>query len=114
MDPAWVEYRRRWRANGLAILLALVWMVPGSLIRSVLVRCGWNDGAAFFLAVALPALGTVFLAQLRVIRWPCPRCGRPFLATWYYSNSFARRCVHCGLPKWAAGSERADRASSSP
>jgi predicted RNA-binding Zn-ribbon protein involved in translation (DUF1610 family) len=36
-----------------------------------------------------------------VVRFPCPRCGKWFFAKWWYRNSFARRCVHCGLPKWA-------------
>ena len=40
----------------------------------------------------------------------CPRCGelffnkfdnRPWRMAWQH-NPFARRCVHCGLPKWAA------------
>lgn len=31
----------------------------------------------------------------------CPRCGKPFFRTWWYHNGFARRCVHCGLPRWA-------------
>jgi len=35
------------------------------------------------------------------VRFPCPRCGKWFFAKWWYHNSWARRCVHCGLPKWA-------------
>ena len=40
----------------------------------------------------------------------CPRCGelffrkfddRPWRGAWQH-NPFARRCMHCGLPKWAA------------
>jgi hypothetical protein len=36
--------------------------------------------------------------------WSCPRCGKPFhyAERWFgrWNNPFARRCVHCGLPKW--------------
>src|SRR5581483_4668326 len=35
------------------------------------------------------------------LRFPCPRCGKPFFEKWWYYNSAARRCVHCGLPKYA-------------
>jgi hypothetical protein len=35
------------------------------------------------------------------LRFPCPRCGKWFFAKWWYHNNFARKCVHCGLPKWA-------------
>src|SRR5579862_4664217 len=38
----------------------------------------------------------------RLTRWPCPRCGEWFAAKWWYNKGFlARRCVHCGLPKYA-------------
>jgi hypothetical protein len=34
----------------------------------------------------------------------CPRCGRLFAITWWYSVSiFARKCVHCGLRKFSDG-----------
>jgi len=37
--------------------------------------------------------------------WLCPKCGQPFHYTvgWLgrVNNPFARRCVHCGLPKWS-------------
>jgi hypothetical protein len=37
--------------------------------------------------------------------WLCPKCGQPFHYTvgWLgrVNNPFARRCVHCSLPKWS-------------
>jgi hypothetical protein len=43
----------------------------------------------------------------------CPRCGENFFRRWdprpwrqsFRSNIFARHCMHCGLPKWAAQDE---------
>jgi len=36
--------------------------------------------------------------------WSCPRRGEPFHydIRWYgrWNTPFARRCLHCGLPKW--------------
>jgi len=38
------------------------------------------------------------------IAWRCPRCSKTFFRTSWYYNSFARRCVHCKLPKWSLDS----------
>jgi hypothetical protein len=101
MDPAWDEYRRRRRAFWLAIPLSLLWLAPGSLLCYFLVRCGLRYDLAFLFAIALSMLGNILIAHLKCMFWPCPRCGRPFHTTWCYGSWFARRCIHCGLPKWA-------------
>lgn len=101
MDPAWDDYRQRRLASRSALLLALVWILPGSVIRHNLVSHGWDESTALVLAVASPMLVILSVTHLRRMLWPCPRCGRPFHASWCYGNLFARRCVHCGLPKWA-------------
>jgi hypothetical protein len=52
-----------------------------------------------------PIAGSWVLAFLIVgwrLNWfRCPRCRNRFFSTWWYHNPFARKCVHCGLPKWA-------------
>ena len=45
------------------------------------------------------AIEGAFLFQRQVCRYP--RCGDPFFHNWWNGNGFARRCVHCGLPKYA-------------
>lgn len=107
MDPDWDEYKRRVRSFRLATLLAPLWILPGWLIRSFLIRCGWDPEGAWFAAVAFPMMAIIAVAQVRRIRWPCPRCGQSFHVCWWYSNTFARRCVHCGLPKWTSKSKQA-------
>ena len=38
---------------------------------------------------------------IRLNTWRCPHCGEWFSGTWWYNLGFlARRCVHCGLPKY--------------
>jgi Zn ribbon nucleic-acid-binding protein len=101
MDSSWDEYRRRRRAFWLAFPRALLWVVPGTLIRLVLVRCGLDNNTAFILAVALPMASIIMVAHVRRMFWACPRCGRPFHVTWWYGNVFSGECVHCGLPKGA-------------
>jgi hypothetical protein len=40
------------------------------------------------------------IAGIRYQLWKCPRCGKGFAYTWWYSKSFfARKCAHCGLSK---------------
>jgi hypothetical protein len=51
------------------------------------------------------AVFTLFIGNAHYMVWSCPRCGKPFhtrisrFARWV--NPFARRCIHCGLPRWA-------------
>lgn len=107
--PIWDEYKRRRRAFRSAFFLWPLWViVPGSLIRALLVRLGMDDGLAFFL-VAVPAIIYVLVANYRRMTWPCPRCGRPFHVNWgrLYGNAWSRRCVHCGLPLWASHEDEA-------
>ncbi len=103
MDPVWDEFRRRRRAFWLAILLGLLWSVPGSLTCSFLVRYGLDYDLAFLLVVVLPAMGNITVAHLSWMFCPCPHCGQSFHCSWFYGNPYARHCVHCGLPKWAPG-----------
>lgn len=51
--------------------------------------------------VAFAWMGFYVVAGNLFLRFPCPRCGKPFFAKWWYYNGFARRCVHCGLRKYA-------------
>jgi hypothetical protein len=37
----------------------------------------------------------------RLQAFPYPRCGKRFFKTAWYGNILARRCVHCGLAKYA-------------
>ena len=56
----------------------------------------------------LATFGRYGILALQAWSLRCPRCGEPFFYTfddrpWRMSwrrNPFARRCMHCGLPKW--------------
>jgi hypothetical protein len=99
---AWCDLRRRRNISWVVFLS----YVPGAM--------------AIFLTVGLPlsaltgikpdyfgiAIGSCWMVACLVTGWrvvffSCPRCDNRFFATWWYHNSFARKCVHCGLPKWA-------------
>jgi hypothetical protein len=113
MDPAWEDYRRRRRGFWLALVLLPLWLIPGALIQEFLARRGFGGTHWInFPAVLVPPMIHPVVAYFRRIFWPCPRCGRPFFLTWSGCNWFARRCLHCGLPKWAPaqGPAQADAA----
>jgi hypothetical protein len=110
MDPAWDEYRRRQRGFWLAIPLALLWVVPGSLITRFIVRhSGFDDQHVRFWVVIIPMMAFIVCAHLRRVFWRCPNCGRFFQVCWWYGNPNARRCVHCGLPRLDSKKEPAER-----
>lgn len=99
---AWNEYRKR---RNIA-LFALFGYVPVVFtVALVSIRLFSTLTPAFVLAFAWMVFFAV--AGNVVIRFACPRCGKPFFTKWWYHNTFARRCVHCGLPKYADPTEHA-------
>jgi uncharacterized membrane protein len=114
MDPAWAEYRRRRLVFRLTLLFALLWFLPGAMLTEFLAKNGVNKNLAFLLIMALPMLGSIAVAHLRRMLWPCPRCKRAFHVTWFYGSPFSRRCLHCGLPLWAPVPAQTEITSSVP
>ena len=84
--------------------------IAGAAIAALVAVTGAAHGT---VATALGV--TLFVAWVAVLMrfflvvgeysyWSCPRCGKPFHydIRWFgrWNNPFARRCLHCGLPKW--------------
>lgn len=93
----WPEYRRR---NRLAIAFALGgWVLVAGIGTAT--RGTHFEAVVPFLAGAW-FLGTA-VTLFRAGRFLCPRCGQRFFESRLYNNAFARRCVHCKLPKWDEG-----------
>ena len=101
MEPAWDEYIRRRRAFRLALLLFPLWLVPGDPDPSTPLPATGSKppSGVTFLAVLMPPMAFLMVTHLRRMLWPCPQCGRSFHVCGWYGNAFARRCVHCGLPR---------------
>lgn len=92
---SWSDYRRRVRR------LIGVWLggfAIAACLASALSYTPARDWAP--LAVGILWMAMFVVAAMRVQVFRCPQCRHAFFkATWYYWP-FARRCVHCGLPKW--------------
>jgi hypothetical protein len=94
----WEEYRKQRRLVWALILT----YVPGALLLgSLLARLFQSQ--VFFFVPAVAWMIAIFVFAQSTASWPCPRCGERFFQSTWYHNSFAQRCVHCKLPKWADG-----------
>lgn len=92
----WQEYRRR---RNLA-LFAVLGYVPLVIVFAMASERLFHSTTPFFVVAIGWAIFFV-VAGIRCETFRCPRCGKWFFAKWWYHNAFARRCVHCGLPKYA-------------
>jgi hypothetical protein len=100
----WTELRRLRKRVLVSVLAG-----AGVLVLVPLVTTYASPSAAKVIGLGLFATWVVLLLRFFFVSgeygyWSCPRCGKPFhcVARWYgrWNNPFARRCVHCGLPKW--------------
>jgi hypothetical protein len=82
--------------------------LPGMALVSGPLGVPPGGNAMLFVGLA----GMIAFSAIGYVKWNlrCPRCGelffhkfddRPWRMSWRH-NPFARRCMHCGLPKWAA------------
>ncbi len=93
----WEEYRKRRNA----FLLILLTYIPGVfVIGTPLARILGSEAPMYVIAILW--MIAFALAGWRLTYWKCPRCEKWFFATWWFCNQLARKCVHCGLPKWVA------------
>lgn len=105
-DAAWRAYR--WWSR--AFWLVFVGFLPAMALLDRVVRRAAGDTANTTTMVAAFAWMLGFaLAGYQRGNFACPRYGQSVFRTWddrpwrqgWRSNPFARRCLHCGLPKWA-------------
>src|SRR5438874_5759306 len=93
-------YVHRWRVyRVLSLIRTVVWCgFPAFLV----IRWIYPDvGRILTRNTGMAWLVTCAIAHVVVMMWRCPRCGKPFFLSWLKGNFLARRCLHCGLPKYA-------------
>lgn len=89
----WRQYRK-FRNLGWLLLACYfpILIVIGMFASSI--HADWLFYASWVIWVILSAI-----LGHRIAWWRCPRCGKLFAG--YWRGSFAKKCVHCGLPKFA-------------
>ena len=92
-SSAWTDYRRRRRWFFAVFLGGFAVVFVGLFAKLV-------SGSA--IALLGPAWMVGFLITLlRLYTFQCPRCRHWFFLTSWFGNPDARKCLHCGLPKWS-------------
>ena len=94
------RYEMQWQRYRRLRLLSLLFLAPFCAFIPALIVHGTVELPALFPIFML--FGFVGVAAWFVLNFfRCPRCGKLFAITWWYSPSiFARKCVHCGLKKF--------------
>jgi Zn ribbon nucleic-acid-binding protein len=106
-SEAWSDYRK---LRNQALIVSLGFL-PGLITLRWLIASVFSQGIGTYLFVLLVIVWIlgIFAAGARLQAWNCPRCGEPFAWKWWYNKGiFARKCAHCGLPKYA-NSELAEK-----
>lgn len=98
-DPGYVSAWQRYRRMARLRLVASVAFLP--LSAAVDHVCKWVVMPSLAPAIVFSLVGIAIVTLIVPSTMHCPRCGNTFFFTWWWSNPFARRCVHCGLSKWA-------------
>ncbi|AFE03298.1 hypothetical protein COCOR_00146 [Corallococcus coralloides DSM 2259] len=91
----WDDLRRRYRLAIVGFLLFPLIPVVGWALQ------GRPGGSRILLAFALGSMLLTVIASFRAGFFRCPRCREWFFLDGPYRNSFTRKCLRCGLPKWA-------------
>lgn len=93
-DAPWSVLRCRTRLLWWMLFASLpgmflfTWLLDGAIPQ----RLSWPLVTFAFVA----AIG---VAGLRVARFACPRCGKPFFENWYFFKPLRAECAHCGLAR---------------
>ncbi len=93
---SWRDYRRR------RITFWIVFLGGGPfvvLVGAAVTRLSPSSAGVVATWVVWAACFAV--SSNRLLRWRCPRCGERFFWAGPIHFGLARRCMHCGLRKWA-------------
>jgi len=95
---AWESYKKHRNIFLIALFSYLPVIYLAKYLNVRVFRTNW-----LVITLSLAWMIGVLATWIRLSQWRCPRCGKWFTAKWWYNKGFlARKCVHCGLPKYAA------------
>jgi predicted RNA-binding Zn-ribbon protein involved in translation (DUF1610 family) len=85
----------------------LGWIVPlggaALLIIAIQISISLTHSAKWLNPVGIIWFIASVVVSMHWCAFDCPRCGNAFYYRPFRRNGFARRCMNCGLPKWAPG-----------
>ena len=92
----WAEYKASRRLSWMLFfggppVVLLLGGIPAELLEIM----------ALFWVVAIPWMIAWYFVSMRAVWLLCPRCGKRFFTKGWFTNTWAKRCMHCGLPKWS-------------
>ena len=97
------DWRRYKKARNTLWLVFLSYLPGVPLVAWGVSKVVRRESSELWVPVALVWMAALVLATLRVYRWRCPKCEKSFSGPYFGNKGFlARKCVHCGLPKYAA------------
>jgi hypothetical protein len=101
--PDYAEDWRRYKTARNILWLIFFSYLPGAFaVAWGLSKILSRDASEFFVPVGLIWMVALVVGTLRVYLWHCPRCEKSFSGTFRHNKGFlARKCVNCGLPKYA-------------
>jgi len=93
VPESWREYRKRHILAAAGLLLGLPLLAVVGYVGVL-----WFGPYGVHALIALAVLWAIFWgwAALRVVRWPCPRCGKAWLSH-QEPVIGSRACSNCGL-----------------
>jgi len=99
VPAAWRQYRRR----NLIATLGLVAGMPCTVALAILLKLWSPEQAQFAFPIIVVVWALLWAwSAFRVVRWPCPRCGRAWLSYQEANLGAERRCKQCGLGLYEA------------
>jgi hypothetical protein len=99
MDEYAIQWRELKKRRNLAFF-AFIGYVPITFAFGLIAHSLFKSEIPVFV-FAIAWMLFIAIAGHRSNTSRCPRCGEWFFSTWWYHNSFARKCVHCKLPLYS-------------
>lgn len=101
IPPSWQGYRRRSRAAMIGLVVGL----PATVALGISLKLTFGPHVEEFLFPVVMTTWALIWGVLafRLVRWPCPRCAKPWLAGQGIELGAPRKCAHCALGLYEAG-----------
>jgi hypothetical protein len=80
--------------------------LPGIFVVSCLLLGGALRGNVPLPLVTFSFVAAIGVMGLRIARFACPRCGKPYFESWYFFQLLRRECAHCRLRRESGAPEK--------